>query len=70
MVGNQVSIVDFAVTWYTNKGIVIQMCTSERAKYASLKHLYPGKNVSIFGVVFVARSVLHRETIKPGECQA
>ncbi|KAL3216809.1 hypothetical protein MRX96_032788 [Rhipicephalus microplus] len=38
------------------------------AKYASLKHLYPVKNVSIFGVAFVARPMLRREAIKAGEC--
>ncbi|KAL3222267.1 hypothetical protein MRX96_028478 [Rhipicephalus microplus] len=68
MVGNQVNTVDFAVTWDTNKDIVIQMCTYNRAKYASLKHLYPGKNVFIFDVAFVARSMLCREAIKAGEC--
>ncbi|KAL1452381.1 hypothetical protein MTO96_027914 [Rhipicephalus appendiculatus] len=66
--GNQVTIVDFAVTWDANEGILIQMCAAKRAKYTSLKHLYPGKNVSIFGMAFGARSMLCRETIKAGEC--
>ncbi|KAL1429758.1 hypothetical protein MTO96_015788 [Rhipicephalus appendiculatus] len=44
--GNQVTIVDFAVTWDANEGILIPMCAAKRAKFASLKHLYPGKNVS------------------------
>ncbi|KAL1429757.1 hypothetical protein MTO96_015787 [Rhipicephalus appendiculatus] len=35
--GNQVTIVDFAVTWDANEGILIQMCAAKRAKYASLK---------------------------------
>ncbi|KAL1479710.1 hypothetical protein MTO96_034803 [Rhipicephalus appendiculatus] len=66
--GNQVTIVDFAVTWDANEGILIQMCAAKRAKYASLKRLYPGKNVSIFGMALGARSMLCRETIKAGEC--
>ncbi|KAL1443852.1 hypothetical protein MTO96_045793 [Rhipicephalus appendiculatus] len=41
--GNEVTIVDFAVTWDANEGILIQMCAAKRAKYASLKRLYPGK---------------------------
>ncbi|KAL3183836.1 hypothetical protein MRX96_047403 [Rhipicephalus microplus] len=65
--GNQVPIVDFAVTWDANEVILIQMFTSKRVKYASLKHLYPGKNVYIFSMAFEARFILCQETIAGGE---
>lgn len=66
--GDKVTIVDFAVTWDANEGILVQMCAAKRAKYACLKSLYPGKAVSVFGMAFGARSMLCRETLKAGEC--
>ncbi|KAH6940936.1 hypothetical protein HPB50_010442 [Hyalomma asiaticum] len=68
MEGDQVTIVDFAVTWDANEGILIQICAAKRAKYACLKRMYPGKTVSVFGMAFGARSMLCRETLKAGEC--
>lgn len=65
--GNQVTIVDFAVTWDANEGILIRMCAAKRAKYAALKDLFPGKTVQIFGMAFGARSMLCRETVRAGE---
>ncbi|KAH6942802.1 hypothetical protein HPB50_010744 [Hyalomma asiaticum] len=41
--GNQVTIIDFAVTWDANEGILIRMCAAKRTKYAALKEVFPGR---------------------------
>lgn len=66
--GNQVTIVDFAVTWDANEGILLRMCAAKKRKYAALRELFPGKTVTIHGMAFGARSMLCRETLKAGEC--
>ncbi|KAL3260137.1 hypothetical protein MRX96_016601 [Rhipicephalus microplus] len=58
----------FAMTWDANESILIQMRAAKMGTYVILKHLYLGKNDSIFGVAFGARPMLGRETVNPGEC--
>ncbi|KAH6933499.1 hypothetical protein HPB50_015777 [Hyalomma asiaticum] len=65
--GNHVTIVDFAVTWDANEGMLIRMCAAKRTKYAALKEVFPGRQVHVFGMAFSARSMICRETLRAGE---
>ncbi|KAH6930071.1 hypothetical protein HPB50_008774 [Hyalomma asiaticum] len=62
--GNQVTIVDFAVTWDANEGVLIRMCAAKRTKYASLKEVFPDRQVQVFGMAFGARYMIRRKTLR------
>ncbi|KAH9378482.1 hypothetical protein HPB48_005689 [Haemaphysalis longicornis] len=66
-VDERVVIVDVAITWDSNKGILKQKCREEVEKYSVLQTFFPGRVVSFRGMAFGARSMLCRETMQAGK---
>ncbi|KAH9379629.1 hypothetical protein HPB48_020046 [Haemaphysalis longicornis] len=54
-VDERVVIVDAAITWDTNEGILKQKCREKVEKYSVLRTLFPGRVVSFRGMAFGAR---------------
>ncbi|KAH9375624.1 hypothetical protein HPB48_016066 [Haemaphysalis longicornis] len=65
-VDERVVIVDVAITWESNEGILKQKCREKVEKHSLLKTLFPGRVVSFHGMAFGARSMLCRETMQAG----
>lgn len=59
-------IVDVAITWDSNEGVLKQKCREKVEKYSVLKTLFPGRVVSFYGMALGARSMC-RETMQAGK---
>ncbi|KAH9378481.1 hypothetical protein HPB48_021012 [Haemaphysalis longicornis] len=66
-VDERVVIVDVAITWDSNEGILKQKCHEKVEKYTVLITLFPGRVVSFHGMAFGARFMLCRETMQAGK---
>lgn len=64
--GNDVRIIDVAVTWDTSLTIFRKMCRHKQQKYECLKPLLLGKAGTVWGMAFGACSMLCQETVEVG----
>ncbi|KAL1482954.1 hypothetical protein MTO96_033467 [Rhipicephalus appendiculatus] len=64
---DQVLVIDLAVVWDANEGVLKDKAKEKAAKYAVLRDCFDaGKAFSSRGMVFGARSMLCRETVELG----
>ncbi|KAL3194922.1 hypothetical protein MRX96_045833 [Rhipicephalus microplus] len=64
---DHVMVIDLAIVWDANEGVLKHKAREEGAKYSILKDLFdPQKGFSSCGMVFGARSMVCRETVELG----
>ncbi|KAH9371739.1 hypothetical protein HPB48_000787 [Haemaphysalis longicornis] len=61
-VDKEVAIVDVAITWDSNEGILKQKCREKVEKHSLLKTLFSGRVVSFHWMAFGVRSMLCRDS--------